>query len=432
MRLWEELIGSTALSMPSLNLNFLTGGILDPRIAFSRGTNAWYYNSTGVLTQTATTASPRFDYNPSTHQLNGLLIEQASTNLALQSNALTNATWDTQGNGGFVITGSAGTSPDGTNNAFSFLGNGVSAQVLNRQVFAKAASNITYTLTVFAKASGVQYFALALKGNGGEFANGMTGNYDLTNGVVSTATTSGTGWSGVSGAITAAGSGWYRLTLTGTSNTATNVNIYSAPANTSGNLIGGTWTIANGQGSLVYGFQLEAASFATSYIPTTTASVTRNADLATIAVTTFPWSPNFSTATVEYIYPSGVNGSSRIIGSGPTPPTPFFINGAGLVTDQLGIYNGNVALIATNGQGAGNVTQKAASTWSAAGMAISVNGSAPTTSTDGSLTDWKGVTSLALGSTPAGLNYVGAIYIRKFGLYNMKASLQQLVQFSRR
>lgn len=63
---------------PSLDLNFLTGG-MPSGVTFSRASAGTYFDSTGTL-QSATTNAPRFDYNPSTLALRGLLIEDQRTN----------------------------------------------------------------------------------------------------------------------------------------------------------------------------------------------------------------------------------------------------------------------------------------------------------------------------------------------------------------
>jgi len=70
--------------MPTLRLDFVNSNVLDPRVTFARSTSATYFNSAGVMT-TAPANTPRFDYNPATGVCNGLLIEQYSTNLLLQT-----------------------------------------------------------------------------------------------------------------------------------------------------------------------------------------------------------------------------------------------------------------------------------------------------------------------------------------------------------
>jgi hypothetical protein len=80
--------GSTLNSStpPSLDLDFSTG-TLDPRITFTRASTATYFDVAGTL-QTAVTNAPRFDYNPVTHAARGLLVEEARTNLVLNSATL--------------------------------------------------------------------------------------------------------------------------------------------------------------------------------------------------------------------------------------------------------------------------------------------------------------------------------------------------------
>lgn len=66
-----------------LDFNFLSGA-LDGRMTFTRASAGWAYNSSGVLTS-YTTNTPRFDYDPITLAAKGLLLEEARTNLFLNS-----------------------------------------------------------------------------------------------------------------------------------------------------------------------------------------------------------------------------------------------------------------------------------------------------------------------------------------------------------
>ena len=72
---------------PSLILDFARSQTVDPRITFTRASSATYFNSLGVLS-TAANNVPRIDYNPATGVCNGLLVEQASTNIVLNSTTL--------------------------------------------------------------------------------------------------------------------------------------------------------------------------------------------------------------------------------------------------------------------------------------------------------------------------------------------------------
>lgn len=68
---------------PVFHFNPMSGA-LDSRATFTRSSTAWYWNSSGVLTS-ASSNTPRFDYDPATLAFKGLLIEEARTNLFLNS-----------------------------------------------------------------------------------------------------------------------------------------------------------------------------------------------------------------------------------------------------------------------------------------------------------------------------------------------------------
>jgi hypothetical protein len=72
---------------PALGLDFMVPGVLDPRITFTRASTGTYFDSSGVL-QTAAINTPRWDYDPATLALRGLLIEEARTNVLLNSATL--------------------------------------------------------------------------------------------------------------------------------------------------------------------------------------------------------------------------------------------------------------------------------------------------------------------------------------------------------
>lgn len=75
---------------PSLELNFINGSPIDSRITYT-GSGGTFFNAAGVLTA-ATTNVPRFDFDPVTHAPLGLLIEEARTNLFLNSATLVTQT----------------------------------------------------------------------------------------------------------------------------------------------------------------------------------------------------------------------------------------------------------------------------------------------------------------------------------------------------
>jgi hypothetical protein len=72
---------------PALDLSFALTKALDPRITFTRNSSATFFDSAGLL-QTAAADVARFDHDPITGESLGLLIEEARTNLLLNSATL--------------------------------------------------------------------------------------------------------------------------------------------------------------------------------------------------------------------------------------------------------------------------------------------------------------------------------------------------------
>jgi hypothetical protein len=129
-------------------------------------------------------------------------------------------------------------------------------------------SGTTYTLSVFAKQGENRYARIGFGiGSGGA---GIFCGFDLQDGIAGTPDT------GVTAKIENYGNGWYRCSITATAQItgARNTFVYQ-----SSNL--NTFVTTPLQGIYVYGAQLEAsASYATSYIPTLAAAVTRGEEAA--------------------------------------------------------------------------------------------------------------------------------------------------------
>jgi hypothetical protein len=150
-----------------------------------------------------------------------------------------------------------------------------------------------------------------------------------------------------------------------------------------------------------WGAQLEAASFASSYIPTTTAAVARNADMLT-----YPFAGNASATEGTCYAECAMHQGSPIGGT-----TSYFVTTG--IDAQLGIGAGSAATTIICRDGTNVVTKtgltsldgtvrKRASSWGAAGQAITGDGAAPQTGAfDGAITD----TGIGIGSTPTGSNW---------------------------
>jgi hypothetical protein len=283
--------------------------------------------------------------------LHGYVAEGARTNSLLYSEALnTSSKW--------VLTGtvSTTTSPAGTQTALTYTedsNNGIhgfAASSGNRPIFTGS-----ITSSFYLKAGTRRYIWFSQN----------IGGY-LT---VDTATMTITEAAGIGGgtynssSITNVGNGWYRVQITTTVSSATIVTLIRA-SNTATS--GGTQPSYQGDGVstfTVWGAQLEAGAFASSYIPTTSASVTRNAD-----VLTYPTGGNVD-GTKGTAYAETTESSSYL--------SKYFINADSLgnmpiiyysTVGKLSIYDGITESKDLSFTQSTSIIQKVASKWGNSSM----------------------------------------------------------------
>jgi hypothetical protein len=222
---------------------------------------------------------PRLDYYTSggTAGCPALLVEPSGSNLCLQSENFA-TTW-----GQTVLNLTSGfISPTNSN-----LGTLIEATANTgrlRQTFAAGlTSGVTSTFSLFAKL-GTQSSGVTLvfqEGTGTNYASGACQSFRLDTGAVGTSGTVGAGFTITRSNIENYGNGWYRCSLTiQLSYTPSSANLTIRPTST---VTANLPVIASGDTCYIFGAQLETGSVATSYIPTTTAAVTRNADVITLS-----------------------------------------------------------------------------------------------------------------------------------------------------
>jgi len=282
---------ATERVLPRLALDFTTG-VLDPRVTVTRTLDtATAVNSSGYVA-TVNANLPRFDFDSVTLAPRGLLIEETRANLTLNSSNLSAVSWSLLR---ATNTQNSGTAPDNTNTANLLLDTATSGTHVAIQLFIKAASPIAYSASIFLKA-GVR--------TRGEFrmtdqaGNGTRVTFNLSNGTVGTPTVFGTGFTLGSASVVALRDGWYRVILTTTSNSATTLGLETYIANDALAIS----YVGNGSGFFVWGAQLEAGAFATSYIPTVASTVTRNADVVSMTGTNFSdwYNATESSVVIQY------------------------------------------------------------------------------------------------------------------------------------
>lgn len=261
-------ITATERVLPKLALDFTTAS-LDPRVTFTRTTGAsnpaTYFDSSGYIAL-ATNNQPRFDYNPVTLACRGLLIEESRSNLLIKSAALDDSVvWARTT---VSVTAASITAPDNTLTGFKLESTSSGARIIQTVT---AAVTGQHTFTAFCKYGNSTLQRLLVFN---ATTSTVIGNiqFNVQTGAIQ-ATVTG------SGSTSNAGNSWFRLGVTCSSITAGDSIIAYIYAGDTSNPAG-TFCYA-------WGAQLELGAFATSYIPTTTAALTRNADVATMTGTNF-------------------------------------------------------------------------------------------------------------------------------------------------
>jgi len=306
---------------------------------------------------------PRLDY-PLGGAVNGcpaLLVEPSAQNLYQQSEDFSNVYWTKIT---CVASGNLTIAPDGNLTADKLImDNGILPSAANQAGITRSGTitSSAYRFSVFAKSA--EFTGFRVREN---ISNGTFLDVNLTNGAI----TNGDVTQFINPLAENYGNGWYRISWT--SPTITSLNKYTIRVGSTGDGVSGIF---------IWGAQVETGSVATSYIPTTTAAVTRNTEtIANTAATaligqsegTLYW----DIAAVAGVLSGTGNPMFGVRNSATTnwvsvisnsPSSPFRI-AAQATTGNLINYTVNI----TSG--------KAALAWSSAGLALYVNGSLVATS----------------------------------------------------
>ncbi|MGL4755990.1 MAG: phage head spike fiber domain-containing protein [Aeromonadaceae bacterium] len=226
--------------------------------SFSRASGATYIDKSGKLV-TAAINEPRFEKE-------GLLIEGQSTNQVV--NSLFTSDWSQVRS---AIEQNATTSPDGTNNAIKLRCDSTANTSHRTGPSVTYTPGTTYTASVFVKPAELNQISFRFFDTG--FGSSLSVMFTLDgNGSVNTP-------AGTSGSITKLTNGWYRIsasreaTVAVTGGAITFDLVKNDSMNFDGDGVSGVY---------LYGGQIEALPFATSYIPTNGAAATRAADFVSI------------------------------------------------------------------------------------------------------------------------------------------------------
>jgi hypothetical protein len=340
-------------------------------VTFTRASTATFTGSDGLI-KTAATNEARFTHDPTTGESLGLLVEEARTNLFLQSNGF-DTTWT---NTNSSKTSLSGTAPDGTNTAWELKDTSDASSAvhaLNQTI--SFISGTAYTVSCWMKAGvlteGGFTFPLAA------FTFNLSVRVSLSTGAVIAVS------SGVTATTQQFPNGWWRVSATATATATASASMQVRIMN------GGVAYIGTGTGTiLIWGAQIEAGAFATSYIPTTTATVTRAADVASITGTAFSSFYNqtegtvFTDISINYTVPGTLFPLASSLSDGT------FNNRIenGFLTASLAGYEisaSGSAQVGVYPNASSALTRRLATTYQFNNFAASVNGGSVSTDTSG-------------------------------------------------
>lgn len=416
--------------LPSMALDFVSQPILSDSVTFNRSSTATRIGQDGLM-QTVAVDVPRFDYDPVSLAPKGLLIEEARTNLLLRSLDISNAYWLL--NSSVSKTTIPVTSPDGTSNAYGIIETTTTgSHALQANPSPSISASTTYTYSAYVKrAAGARSFTLQVNLAGGTTGAGFAW-FNLDTGVATGPTQISATFVGVASGMQNVGNGWYRCWMTFTSNAGnTSATVFVGLYNTT---TGGRSYTGDGTSGLhLWGMQLEAGAFVTSYIPTVASTATRSADIAIMTGANFSNWYNASEGTFVASYGASPNqfatyiaASNGVVGQNSI----HFDNDSGGAMRAV-YYSGSVAqaILSLGAYGTAGTINKVASAYAVNDFAASRNGGAVVTDASGALP--VSPTQFNIGADPSGaaVNVTNS-HIRTIAYYNRRLPNIQLQALS--
>jgi hypothetical protein len=263
----------------SLQLRGATGGFVGTIAIWGFQVEASDFGATAYIPTTTAAVSvgpvanvPRLDYLGSSCPR--LLLEPQRTNLALYSEQFNNAAWTGDR---YTITANSVASPDGYTNADTFTATNAADSHNIGPLTLMDLGGVAGTFSVFAKYNGYN-LSLSIAGTSTNWTGCV---FDLQNGVAKTPQNGGA-QTVCTSKIENYGNGWYRCSISYTPYAVGTFYTFIGSVS-SANVTLGAYGLngytGNGtSGFYLYGAQVEQGAYATSYIPTLSASATRGAD----------------------------------------------------------------------------------------------------------------------------------------------------------
>jgi len=348
---------------------------------------------------------PRIDYTGG--GCPKILVEPQRTNLFTYSEDFSQSSWTKNAS---TITTNAVTSPDGTQNADNLLDT-TANNFHGLYKYYDSNANDVITTFIFVKYNNKRYMSFLTNNNA---SSDRYAYFDLVNKTTHNLST------GITASIETYDNNWLKLSVTSTS--AGNNAYYWWNIALSNSATG---YVGDGTGSVyIWGAQLEKGSYATSYIPTSGSSVTRNADVFTRDGISSLIGQTEGTIFVDFDYtPHSLNYESVVSlqGTATTQYLECYFNSLNKIF--VGVYNGGAVQLSFTSatQTAGN--KKIAIAYKANDFAIYLNGTQVHTDNSGSVPL---LSKLGLGSDFASSLYQLSQPIKQLQVYKTRLTNTQL------
>lgn len=362
-----------SISRPTFFQNFAHApGILDPRATFTRATAGAYIDRMGMM-KTAPAGMLRPRWHPTTGVPQGVMFEGARTNLWLYSEQLDNAA-NTKTSAS--ISANSVAAPDGATTADTITVSAASGSV-NQAITATAGNSIT--LSAHFKQLTSAFARLRIS----DGVNTAAVWFNLAAGTVGSSSAGASTVVYSASSIEALANGWYRCQLTATTATSTSFTGYASCA------AADATEPANLDSVYCWGLQIEqpgTTSAASSYIATTSASVTRNGDVLVVPTSASWFSASEGTMLIEWV--NRLSTYTGVIGGfGDTFSNTGYLARASATSIVATFLSGAVSqaqhtktIAPVDGQ-----IMRAAIAWKVNDFAFAVDGAAPSTDTSGAV-----------------------------------------------
>lgn len=290
-------------------------------LTFTRATGGGRFNASGQY-EWLPANEPRIDYDPVSGECRGILIEEQRTNLFTQSQDFSNAAWS-KSQGAVVEEGIAAWSGK-SQYRLTATEAGAFAGRITRAVGVSSAS---YSCGFFIKRGTANWTCITV-----EMAAAAKGRrvwFDLVDGVVGGNVSAGNSqnqWAWRAGIHKVSDSEFFCWVSVDVTESGSLSSVIIAP---DFNL---SSTVSVGNSIFISGAQLEAGAFPTSYIPTTTAQVTRAADVCSVDNLS-PWyRADEGTLMVDWNLPVNTSDNNQLAAFGSAVASSMAI--------RMGVNNG--------------------------------------------------------------------------------------------